>query len=91
VRRIKYAGEEQIWHEACTKRRLAAVAGKPPGDVVAAAREARVVFDLFADGIGFTPDLRLVADPVIRNALSDAINANYDAILDLLRREGEPP
>ena len=45
------------------------------------------MFALFADGTGFTPDLRRVADSVIRNALSDAISASYEPILDLLRRE----
>jgi len=87
VKRIKYAGEEHIWHEACAKRRLAAVAGTPSGDVVASARGSGAVFALFADGTGFTLDLRRVADSVIRDALSDAISANYEPILDLLRRE----
>jgi hypothetical protein len=90
VKRIKYAGEEQILHEACAKRRLAAVAGKPPADVVAAAKGDGALFNLFDDGTGFTPDLRRVADPVLRNLLLDAINADREAILDLLRREAAP-
>jgi hypothetical protein len=86
VKRIKHADGEQIWHEACAKRRLAAT-GTPPADIVAAARGDGAEFSLFDDGTGFTPDLRRVADPVFRNLLSDAIAANYEAVLDVLRRE----
>ena len=83
VRRIKYAGEEHVWHEACAKRRLATVAGKPPEVVVAAAREAGVVFQLAPEGDLFTLEWRGPVDPVI----DEAIRANYEVILDLLRRE----
>jgi hypothetical protein len=85
VKRIKYAGEEQVWHEACAKRRVAAVTRTLPEVVAATAREAGVVFQLSPEGDLFTLEWRGPVDPLI----NDAISANYDAILDLLRRKGD--
>jgi len=49
------------------------------------------VVNLFDDRTGFAIDLRLVADPAIRNGLIDAVRDNYDAITNLLRGEARPP
>ena len=66
----------------------------PPDVIVAAARGAGVAFCLAAEGDLFTLESGGPLDPLI----SDAIRANYDAILDALRRErdqgasaGAPP
>jgi putative DNA primase/helicase len=56
-------------------------------DAVAATSSAGGALNLWPDGAGFDPDLRGVADPVISAALREAIRANYDAILAILRRE----
>ncbi|HEY4808727.1 MAG TPA: hypothetical protein VIH81_13440 [Roseiarcus sp.] len=87
VKRIKQSGEEHVWHEACAKRRLATVARAAPELVVAAAREAGVVFQLAPDGDLFTLEWRGPVGPLI----NDAIRDNYEPILDLLRREAVHP
>ena len=55
----------------------------PPEIIVRAAREAGVVFQLSPEGDLFTLEWRGPVDPLIEAAIRD----NYDAILDLLRRE----
>jgi hypothetical protein len=55
-------------------------------DTVAATSSAGGALNLWPDGAGFDPDLRGVADPVISAALSEAIHANYDGVLAVLRR-----
>ncbi len=54
---------------------------------IAAAHEAGGVLTLWPDGVDFEVDLRGVADPVIRNVLLDAVNANHAVILEELKRE----
>jgi len=58
-----------------------------PEAIVLAAKADGAVFNLFDDRTGFTIDMRLVADQIIRNLLMDSIRANYDAILAILRHE----
>jgi hypothetical protein len=55
-------------------------------DIVAATSEAGGALNLWPDGAGFDTDLRGVADPVFSAMLSEAIHANYDGVLAVLRR-----
>jgi hypothetical protein len=54
---------------------------------IAAVHEAGGTLTLWPDGVAFEVDLRGVADPVIRDILLDAVNANHAAILEELKRE----
>jgi hypothetical protein len=58
-----------------------------PEDLVSAARGSGVVFQLAPEGDVFTPEWRGPFDPLVQ----DAIHANYDEILKLLKREAGPP
>jgi hypothetical protein len=65
------------------KKKLNGASTTRPEDVVAAARGAGVVFHLADAGDVFTVEWRGPLDPLI----SDAIRANYEGVLDVLRRE----
>ena len=76
---------------SCAQGKGNGASSMSPEEVVLAAHADGAAFNLFDDRTGFTIDLRLVADPVIRNLLSDAIGADYQGILSVLVRGAEPP
>jgi hypothetical protein len=59
----------------------------PPDVIIAAARKAGVIFHLAPEGDVFTPEWRGLVDPLI----SEALRANYETILNVLRREAVQP
>jgi putative DNA primase/helicase len=87
VKRIRLGGKERAWHPACADRYCAAIPAGTPEDIVATTRRAGASFDLSEDGSGFVPNLTRMSDRAASNAILDAVAANRDAILDLLRRE----
>ena len=87
VKRIRLNGSERVWHPACADRYCAAMPAGTPEDIVATTRRAGASFDLSEDGSGFVPNLTRMSDRAASNAILDAIAANREAILDLLRRE----
>jgi putative DNA primase/helicase len=87
VKRIRLGAADRIWDLRCADRYCAAIPGGTPEDIVATTRRAGVSFDVFEDGSGFVPNLTRMSDRAASNAILDAVAANYEPILDLLRRE----